>query len=62
MKISEMIDCLSDLRDQHGDLEATITDGWEAIGYRGDFGIQLFEWNGEKLADIGVGGCREHEQ
>jgi hypothetical protein len=37
-------------------MEVTITDGYQARGYEGDFEIRLFEYDGKKQCDIGIGG------
>lgn len=59
MKVSEMINALQGCLNNAGDLEVTITDGFECILYRGDYSFQVFtEDDGEKVIDIGVGGLR----
>lgn len=42
------------------DTEVIITDGHEAIGYRGEFSVELFDENdGQYVIDIGIGGLKE---
>jgi hypothetical protein len=58
MKISEMINKLSVIMSQYGDLNVTITDGYDAKCYEGEFSIQMFvDIDDGKYADIGIGGC-----
>lgn len=60
MKISQMIQELQSLNDRYGDLELLVTDGYEAICYRGDYAVALWkDLDGTAYADIGIGGCRE---
>lgn len=60
MKISEMILKLTQIHHQIGDAEVLVTDGFDALCYRGDYEIVMFEDdNGAMVADIGIGGCRE---
>ena len=63
MKIDEFISKLIEIESEHGNLEVLITDGYEAVGYRGDFVIQLYpDFDQTKYVDIGLGGLKEHEQ
>lgn len=64
MKLSEMISKLNAMYNVVGDVEVTITDGWDVRYYRGnsevDFEIiQAVDVDGKTIVDIGVGGCRE---
>jgi hypothetical protein len=58
MKRKELIEKLLSVGDD--DTEVVITDGYAAIGYRGDFSVELFDENdGQYVIDIGVGGLNE---
>ncbi|MDV7394532.1 hypothetical protein RZS08_24330 [Arthrospira platensis SPKY1] len=60
MKVSELIQKLQTLKDEFGDLEVLITDGWDAVGYSGDFLVQRFiDVDQTNYIDIGVGGLKE---
>lgn len=61
MLVDEMITRLAELRDQMGNVEVLITDGYDARGYRGGFVINDFNHCG-KFIDIGIGGCEEDER
>lgn len=63
MKIDEFISKLIEIESEYGNLEVLITDGYESVGYRGDFLIQLYtDFDQTKYVDIGIGGLKEHEQ
>ena len=53
MNVGELKEKLSEFPD---DMEVTITDGYAAKGYEGDFQVVLFEYDGKKYCDIGIGG------
>jgi hypothetical protein len=53
MNVGDLIEKLTEFP---ADMEVTITDGYAAKGYEGDFEIKLFEYNGKKYCDIGIGG------
>lgn len=55
MRINEMIERLTALRDELGDVEVLVTDGFDARCYSGSYDI--VEWKG--IVDIGIGGCME---
>ncbi len=60
MKITELQAKLEEIKQKYGDVEVVVTDGYECVGYRGEFGVCEFqEDDGEWVADIGVGGLRE---
>ena len=60
MRVSEMIEQLQSLQDTWGDVEVLITDGFDSVFYRGDYGISSWmDDDGSMTIDIGVGGCRE---
>jgi len=60
MKASELINKLTVLQQEFGDLEILITDGWKAVCYRGDYLLNIWkEPDGELFIDIGVGGLQE---
>ena len=60
MRVSELIQKLQVLKDELGDLEVLITDGWNAVGYRGNFLIQHYiDIDQTNYIDIGVGGLKE---
>lgn len=43
-------------------IEVTITDGYQALCYRGEYELTLFEDDdGKYVCDIGIGGLRESE-
>ena len=55
MTRKELIEKLLALGDD--DTEVEITDGYKAVGYSGDFAVELFDRNdGDYIIDIGVGG------
>ncbi len=58
MLVDTMIAELTKLRDQLGNVEVLITDGYDARGYRGNYFIGQFE----RKIDIGIGGCEELER
>lgn len=54
MKVAELLKILKDLP---GDMEISITDGYQARTYQGDFEVTLFEDCDDKVyCDIGIGG------
>lgn len=60
MRITEMIERLTALRTELGDVEVLVTDGFNAECYRGDY--EIIKWqedDGTMTVDIGIGGCRE---
>ena len=60
MKVSELIQKLQALKDEFGDLEVLITDGWDAVGYSGNFLVQHYvDIDQTSYIDIGVGGLKE---
>lgn len=60
MKLSEMISQLSKFKEELGDVEVLITDGFDALCYRGLYEIQPWkDDSGEMTVDIGIGSCRE---
>ena len=63
MKASEMIKELTDLMEDHGDLDVAITDGYRGNCYCGndenDYDIIFFSHNNKEYIDIGIGGCDE---
>ena len=62
MRVTELIEKLTAMKRQLGDVEVLITDGFDCRGYRGDFLVQEwhdFEGTGEMTVDIGIGGCLE---
>lgn len=60
MKASELIQQLQAHIDTVGDLEVLITDGWQAVGYRGNYSvIHFIDVCGTEYIDIGIGGLKE---
>lgn len=64
MKVSELIQELSNAQEAYGDLEVTITDGWNVLCYRTNeeyptFAVEHYEYKDEEYIDIGIGGCME---
>lgn len=59
MTVGELIERLSHFPE---DLEVTITDGYNAQSYRGDFEVVLFEYDDEQTVDIGIGGFEFNEE
>ena len=60
MRITEMIERLSALRTELGDVEVLVTDGFNAECYRGSY--EIIKWqddDGVMTVDIGIGGCKE---
>lgn len=60
MLVSELIAKLQTAQAAVGDVKVTITDGYEAIGYDGNFAVERFYdfQNNEMTIDIGIGGTR----
>lgn len=62
MKISEVVAELLHIKDQIGDREVLITDGFRGLNYRGSYSIVIFEdIDGGSYADIGIGNNLEDE-
>lgn len=60
MIVSELIKKLQQMQSEVGDVDVTITDGYEAICYVGNFSVETFvNDDGEMTIDIGVGGTRQ---
>ena len=60
MKASELIQQLQAHIDTVGDLEVLITDGWQAVGYSGNYLVEHFiDVCGTEYIDIGIGGLKE---
>ena len=64
MKASEIIARLSDLINEHGDLEVTVTDGYNGHCYRANkaypkYEIEPYTQNDTRFIDIGIGGMLE---
>jgi len=61
MTVSDLINRLQSLKDKLGDVEVTITDGYEALCYSGDFSVQEFfdDHSSRMTIDIGIGGTRQ---
>jgi hypothetical protein len=60
MLISEIISKLQKLQSEIGDTQVLVTDGFDAVCYRGDY--EIAKWqddDGRMVVDIGIGGCRE---
>jgi hypothetical protein len=59
MRVTELIEKLTAMKQKLGDVEVLITDGFDC---RGDFLVQEwhdFEGTGQMTVDIGIGGCLE---
>lgn len=62
MKISEVVAELLRIKDQIGDREILISDGFRGLNYRGRYSIGIFEdVDGRSYADIGIGNNLEDE-
>lgn len=60
MKASEMIAALQAAVNKRGDLEVTVTDGFQTVFYRGAYTITEFQEDDNTwVLDIGIGGCEE---
>lgn len=60
MLVSDLINKLKLLQAEHGDVDVTITDGYEARCYAGMFLVAPFENEfGEMTIDIGIGGTEQ---
>ena len=60
MKVSTMISELQHMKDELGDVEVLISDGWRGYMYSGNY--RIVRWDnadGQPLVDIGIGGCLE---
>lgn len=60
MKASILIQKLQSLKDEVGDVDVLITDGFQAQCWNGEYDICVFkDFNGNECIDIGIGGCLE---
>lgn len=60
MQVSKLIEKLEILEQSVGDVDVTITDGWEARCYQGWFHIAPFlNEFGKMTIDIGIGGTEQ---
>lgn len=60
MKVKELIEKLKEFDPE---LEVTISDGYRCHFYHTKgIEIQVFEWDGVKDLDIGIGGCDYQEE
>lgn len=61
MKVSELINKLTELRDELGDVDVTVTDGWEARCYYGEYDVIKFfdPQTCQMTIDIGIGGTEQ---
>ena len=61
MKVSELIDKLQRLQDEVGDVDVTVTDGWEARCYYGEYAVIKFfdPQTCQMTIDIGIGGTEQ---
>jgi len=57
MKIERMIKELQKLHEKYGNIEVTVTDGYNYSFYSGEYEILSFTDNGVTVVDIGIGGC-----
>lgn len=62
MKIGELVAELLHIKDQIGDREVLISDGFRGLNYRGRYSIGIFEdVDGRSYADIGIGNNLEDD-
>lgn len=61
MKVSELIYKLELYRNELGDVDVLITDGFQAACYRGDYEVVPWQEDDQWYIDIGIGGCLEDE-
>lgn len=61
MIVGELIKKLQQMQSEVGDVDVTITDGYEAIGYYGEFAVIKFfdPQTCQMTIDIGIGGTRQ---
>lgn len=61
MKVSELIENLTELHDELGDVDVTVTDGWEARCYYGEYNVIKFfdPQTCQMTIDIGIGGTEQ---
>jgi hypothetical protein len=59
MNRKQLIEALLQIGDD--DTEVTITDGYRAMCYSGDYHVQTFQYysGGPITIDIGIGGCED---
>ena len=60
MKLSSMISELQRMKDELGDVEVLISDGWRGYMYSGNY--RIVRWDNSDntpFVDIGIGGCLE---
>ena len=62
MRVKDLIKQLKALEKQHGNLQVSITDGFEMVIYQGDFGVELYEGSDCKMIDIGIGGTKTDKE
>lgn len=60
MIVSELIKKLQLMQSEVGDVDVTVTDGYEALCYYGEFEVQKFfdPQTCQMTIDIGIGGTR----
>ena len=60
MKVSELIRKLEMYKNEVGDVDVLITDGYDARCYRGDYAVHAWlDDDGQMTIDIGIGGTLE---
>lgn len=61
MIVSELIKKLQQMQSEVGDVDVTITDGYEALCYYGEFAVIKFfdHQTCQMTIDIGIGGTRQ---
>ena len=61
MKVSKLIKKLTELYEELGDVDVTLTDGWEARCYYGEYDVIKFfdPQTCQMTIDIGIGGTEQ---
>lgn len=60
MLLNDMIEKLTKLQKEFGNVPVLITDGYNVNCYRGEYEIvALVDFDGQNAVDIGIGGCEE---
>jgi prefoldin subunit 5 len=61
MKLSSMIAELQQMKDDLGDVEVLISDGFRGYFYAGNYSIVRFDNENQVYVDIGIGSCLEED-
>ena len=62
MKVKQLIKELKELERQYGNIDVSITDGYESSIYEGAFSVNYYQYQGFQCIDIGVGGTKTDKE